>query len=153
MKSQLITINLYKKPGNSKHKIEIQPIINKNNSSNTLDSKNDKDIFLEKMKKKNESKNNNKLSLKELTIKDQLGENSSGKKTISTSYNINYGPETFRYKNKNPSLYYKKWVNLNFSDSESYYNKSFDENNKTLINGKKIKNNNENTDVKCCSIF
>ena len=32
MKSQLITINLYKKPGNSKHKIEIQPTINKNNS-------------------------------------------------------------------------------------------------------------------------
>lgn len=153
MKSQIIKINIEKNQNNSKNIIESLPIVKENNSSNILEDQNNDDIFLKQFLKKKEKKNKEKkiLYTKELIINEQQGENSSGKKTVSTSYNINYGPETFRYKKKNPSSYYKKWVNLNYSDSDNNINKSYDEIKR--INGKKLKNNNENADAKCCSIF
>ena len=141
----LNSISLYKKTNISKHKIDINPIIQGNNSLDLSDNQNNEDIFLKKIFIK--EKNRNKISFlnsREQTTIEQNGENSSNKKTVSTSYNINTGPETFRYKYKSPMQFYKKWVNMNVNESN---NKSFDLKNKKNSNNRKIK------EVKCCSIF
>ena len=46
----LNSISLYKKPNISKHKIDINPIIQGNNSLDLSDNQNNEDIFLKKNK-------------------------------------------------------------------------------------------------------
>ena len=141
----LNSITLYKNTNISKHKIEINPIIKENNSLDLSDNQNNDDIFFKKMLIN--KKNRNKMSFlnsREQTTIEQNGENSSNKKTVSTSYNINTGPETFRYKYKSPMQFYTKWVNMNINEST---NKSFE------LNIKDNGNNKKKNEVKCCSIF
>ena len=141
----LNSIRLYKNPNISKHKIEINPIIKENNSLDLSDNQNNEDIFYKKMLIKEKNRNKTSfLNSREQTTIEQNGENSSNKKTVSTSYNINTGPETFRYKYKSPMQFYTKWVNMDINEST---NKSFDLKNKKNSNNRKIK------EVKCCSIF
>jgi hypothetical protein len=141
----LNSIRLYKNPNISKHKIEINPIIKENNSLDLSDNQNNDDIFFKKMLIN--KKNRNKMSFlnsREQTTIEQNGENSSNKKTVSTSYNINTGPETFRYKYKSPMQFYKNWVNMSVNKN---INKSFE------LNIKDNGNNKKKNEVKCCSIF
>ena len=141
----LNSITLYKNTNISKHKIEINPIIKENNSLDLSDNQNNEDIFLKKIFIK--EKNRNKISFlnsREQTTIEQNGENSSNKKTVSTSYNINTGPETFRYKYKSPMQFYKNWVNMSVNKN---INKSFE------LNIKDNGNNKKKNEVKCCSIF
>ena len=115
------------------------------------DNKNNDDIFIKKILK-NEEKNNKriKLSLKDLTSSDQIGENSSNKKTASTSYNINSGPKSFRSKHKSPNQYYNKWVNMKINEE---INQSYDENLEIKKNIIQKKKDNQKIEAKCCSIF
>ena len=139
------SITLYKNTNISKHKIEINPIIKENNSLDLSDNQNNDDIFFKKMLIN--KKNRNKMSFlnsREQTTIEQNGENSSNKKTVSTSYNINTGPETFRYKYKSPMQFYKNWVNMSVNKN---INKSFE------LNIKDNGNNKKKNEVKCCSIF
>jgi len=141
----LNSITLYKNTNISKHKIEINPIIKENNSLDLSDNQNNDDIFFKKMLIN--KKNRNKMSFlnsREQTTIEQNGENSSNKKTVSTSYNINTGPETFRYKYKSPMQFYKNWVNMSVNKN---INKSFE------LNIKDNGNNKKKNEVKCCSIF
>ena len=141
----LNSITLYKNTNISKHKIEINPIIKENNSLDLSDNQNNNDIFFKKMLIN--KKNRNKMSFlnsREQTTIEQNGENSSNKKTVSTSYNINTGPETFRYKYKSPMQFYKNWVNMSVNKN---INKSFE------LNIKDNGNNKKKNEVKCCSIF
>lgn len=133
----LNSITLYKNTNISKHKIEINPIIKENNSLDLSDNQNNDDIFFKKMLIN--KKNRNKMSFlnsREQTTIEQNGENSSNKKTVSTSYNINTGPETFRYKYKSPMQFYKNWVNMSVNKN---INKSFELNIKDNGNNKKEK--------------
>jgi len=141
----LNSITLYKNTNISKHKIEINPIIKENNSLDLSDNQNNDDIFFKKMLIN--KKNRNKMSFlnsREQTTIEQNGENSSNKKTVSTSYNINTGPETFRYKYKSPMQFYKNWVNMSVNKN---INKSFE------LNIKDNGNNKKKNEVNCCSIF
>ena len=141
----LNSITLYKNTNISKHKIEINPIIKENSSLDLSDNQNNDDIFFKKMLIN--KKNRNKMSFlnsREQTTIEQNGENSSNKKTVSTSYNINTGPETFRYKYKSPMQFYKNWVNMSVNKN---INKSFE------LNIKDNGNNKKKNEVKCCSIF
>ena len=141
----LNSIRLYKNPNISKHKIEINPIIKENNSLDLSDNQNNEDIFYKKMLIKEKNRNKTSfLNSREQTTIEQNGENSSNKKTISTSYNINTGPETFRYKYKSPMQFYKNWVNMSVNKN---INKSFE------LNIKDNGNNKKKNEVKCCSIF
>ena len=141
----LNSISLYKKPNISKHKIDINPIIKENNSLDLSDNQNNEDIFYKKMLIKEKNRNKTSfLNSREQTTIEQNGENSSNKKTVSTSYNINIGPETFRYKYKSPMQFYKNWVNMSVNKN---INKSFE------LNIKDNGNNKKKNEVKCCSIF
>ena len=141
----LNSITLYKNTNISKHKIEINPIIKENNSLDLSDNQNNEDIFYKKMLIKDKNRNKTSfLNSREQTTIEQNGENSSNKKTISTSYNINTGPETFRYKYKSPMQFYKNWVNMSVNKN---INKSFE------LNIKDNGNNKKKNEVKCCSIF
>lgn len=141
----LNSITLYKNTNISKHKIEINPIIKENNSLDLSDNQNNEDIFYKKMLIKEKNRNKTSfLNSREQTTIEQNGENSSNKKTVSTSYNINTGPETFRYKYKSPMQFYKNWVNMSVNKN---INKSFE------LNIKDNGNNKKKNEVKCCSIF
>ena len=128
-------------------------------SSNLSDTKNDDAIIIQTINRKT-SMNKNKFlsSSKEMTTIDQI-ENSSNQKNSSNSYNINYAPNTFRFKHKFPYKVYQQWINqINQSNNNfEINNKDIFENKSIIVENKKKKNGNsingKKSNKKCCVIF
>ena len=123
------------------------------------DIKNEDDIIIQTIKRKSRTKENKFASLsKEMTTTDQI-ENSTIPKISSKSYNINYGPDTFRFKNKNPYHFYQQWINQSYQSKINYEinNKegSFESKSNKFENKMKKNEtaNKKKPNKKCCLIF
>ena len=100
-------MNLYKRKRNKISDIEEK---DERNSSNFSDIKNDEVLIIQTIKRKVKNKDNKiTFSSKEMTTTDQ-NENTSNQKNSSTTYNINFSPDSFRFQHKSPySFYHFLW--------------------------------------------
>ena len=150
MKKNIISMNLYKRKRNKISDIEEK---DERNSSNFSDIKNDEVLIIQTIKRKVKNKDNKiTFSSKEMTTTDQ-NENTSNQKNSSTTYNINFSPDSFRFQHKSPYSFYQQWINQPpINDDQNKINTK-ERKSSSLIDNKNITSENNKKNKKCCLIF
>ena len=143
-------MNLYKRKRNKISDIEEK---DERNSSNFSDIKNDEVLIIQTIKRKVKNKDNKiTFSSKEMTTTDQ-NENTSNQKNSSTTYNINFSPDSFRFQHKSPYSFYQQWINQPPNNDDQNKINSKERKSSSLIDNKNITSENNKKNKKCCLIF